>query len=190
MTQTSPFFLVFLPLPSHLSVSWSPWPGPPSRYLQRSLQVGGGGGRQKMTQMNEGSGSSRGIGPPHRAADRNANIGSALSRRRPRSSATWTSRCRWVGRADMLPVLVCASSVTVHSSQDFLLWTFVRLKRETHDNLFHIFVLSDGLQVLFDTAWPLLRCQLYCSGNQTRSLFRAEKHDIYIKGKHVWSPCF
>ncbi|KAF1390546.1 hypothetical protein PFLUV_G00059170 [Perca fluviatilis] len=55
----------------------APSPAQPQRYLQHSLQVGVGGGQQKMTQMSEGSASLRGIGPLHRAADRNANCGSA-----------------------------------------------------------------------------------------------------------------
>lgn len=92
------FFLVCLPLPSPVSLlPPHPVPCPPCRYLQRSLQVGGGGGWAKTTPTSEGSASSRGIGPRHRAADRNAKCGSALWRRRPRSSATWTCHCRWVG---------------------------------------------------------------------------------------------
>lgn len=102
MSQTSLFFHVFLPSPSPICLlAFDPLPFFSLRYLQLSLQVGVDGGRPRMTQMSEGSASWRGIGRRLRAADRNANCGSVLWRRRPRSSALSTSRCRWVGGRGM-----------------------------------------------------------------------------------------
>lgn len=86
--------LLWLPPPVRLSVHHPPFPCFPCRYHQRSLQVGVGGGRLTTTQMSEGSASWRGTGRRRRAVGRSASCGSAPWRRRQRSCAPKTSRCR------------------------------------------------------------------------------------------------